>query len=52
LSKISTASAYSWLSQAHENGNIEQRHYRFKQAVDQTLMMRGGRDFATVAAYV
>jgi hypothetical protein len=37
--------------QAHENGDIEQRHYRFKQAVDQALMMRGSRDFATVAAY-
>ena len=37
--------------QAHENGDIEQRHYRFKQAVDQALMMRGSRDFASVAAY-
>lgn len=37
--------------QAHENGDIEQRHYRFKQAVDQALMMRGSRDFATVTAY-
>jgi hypothetical protein len=37
--------------QAHENGDIEQRHYRFKQAVDQALMMRGSRDFASVSAY-
>jgi hypothetical protein len=37
--------------QAHENGDIEQRHYRFKQAADQALMMRGSRDFATVNAY-
>jgi hypothetical protein len=37
--------------QAHENGDIEQRHYRFKQTVDQALMMRGSRDFATVTAY-
>jgi hypothetical protein len=37
--------------QAHENGDIEQRHYRFKQAVDQALMMRGSRDFASVTAY-
>jgi hypothetical protein len=37
--------------EAHENGDIEQRHYRFKQAVDQALMMRGSRDFASVAAY-
>lgn len=32
--------------QAHELGDNEQRHHRFKQAVDQTLMLRGSRDFA------
>lgn len=37
--------------QAHENGDIEQRHYRFKQAADQALMMRGSRDFASITAY-
>jgi hypothetical protein len=31
---------------ANENGDIEQRHWRFKQAVDQALMLRGSRDFA------
>ncbi|HET9321861.1 MAG TPA: IS21 family transposase [Bryobacteraceae bacterium] len=36
---------------ANENGDIEQRHYRFKQAVTQGLMMRGSRDFASVADY-
>jgi hypothetical protein len=36
---------------AHENGDIEQRHYRFKQAVAQALMMRGSREFASVADY-
>ena len=30
---------------AHELGDVEQRHYRFKKAVDQTLMLRGSRDF-------
>lgn len=29
----------------HENGDIEQRHYRLKRAVDQSLMLRGSRDF-------
>lgn len=29
----------------HENGDIEQRHYRLKKAVDQALMLRGSRDF-------
>jgi len=30
----------------NENGDIEQRHYRFKKAVDQSLMLRGSRDFS------
>jgi len=29
----------------HENGDIEQRHHRFKRALDQSLMLRGSRDF-------
>jgi hypothetical protein len=29
----------------HENGDVEQRHYRFKKAVDQALILRGSRDF-------
>ena len=31
--------------QAHENGDVEQSHNRFKTAVDQALMLRGSRDF-------
>lgn len=30
---------------AHENGDAEQSHNRFKTAVDQALMLRGSRDF-------
>src|SRR5258708_21735994 len=36
---------------AHENGDVEQSHHRFKEAVDQALRVRGSRDFATRAAY-
>jgi hypothetical protein len=36
---------------AHENGDVEQEHFRFKQAVDQALRARGSRDFADRAAY-
>ena len=36
---------------AHENGDVEQSHFRFKQAVDQALRIRGSRDFADRAAY-
>jgi len=35
----------------NENGDIEQRHHRFKRAVDQTLLLRGCRDFPDRAAY-
>jgi hypothetical protein len=37
--------------QAHENGDVEQRHRRFKEAIDQALMLRGSRDFADREAY-
>jgi hypothetical protein len=36
---------------ANENGDIEQRHHRFKQALDQALMLRGSRDFARREEY-
>lgn len=36
---------------AHENGDVEQAHHRFKMAVDQTLRVRASRDFASRAAY-
>jgi hypothetical protein len=36
---------------AHENGDVEQAHHRFKQAVDQALRVRGSRDFADRSAY-
>ena len=38
-------------SKPHENGDIEQRHHRIKEAVDQALLLRGSRDFATRATY-
>ena len=37
--------------EAHENGDIEQRHYRFKKAVEQALLLRGSRDFASQEEY-
>jgi hypothetical protein len=36
---------------AHENGDAEQSHHRFKTTVDQALMLRGSRDFDDRAAY-
>jgi hypothetical protein len=35
----------------HENGDCEQSHRRFKEALEQTLLLRGSRDFASRADY-
>ena len=37
--------------QANENGDIEQRHHRFKRALDQALLLRGNREFADMDEY-
>jgi transposase len=36
---------------AHENGSVEQAHYRFKRAVEQALLVRGTREFTDRASY-
>lgn len=36
---------------AHENGDVEQAHHRFKLAVDQALRVRGSRDFVDRTTY-
>jgi hypothetical protein len=35
----------------NENGDVEQRHHRFKRAMAQELMLRGSVDFLSVDAY-
>jgi hypothetical protein len=35
----------------HENGDVEQRHYRFKKALEQSLMLRGSGDFSSRQDY-
>ena len=35
----------------HENGDVEQRNYRFKKAVDQALLLRGLRNFENRTEY-
>jgi hypothetical protein len=35
----------------NENGDVEQRHHRFKRALDQQLMLRASRDFTSREAY-
>jgi hypothetical protein len=38
-------------SSPNENGDVEQSHHRFKRAVDQALMLRNSRDFASINEY-
>ena len=35
----------------HENGDVEQRHYRLKNALEQSLLLRGSRDFNSRTDY-
>jgi len=35
----------------NENGDVEQRHYRLKKAVEQSLMLRGSCDFSSRQDY-
>ena len=37
--------------EAHENGDVEQRHFRLKRALDQELLLRGSRDFDSREEY-
>src|SRR5512135_895350 len=37
--------------QANQNGDVEQSHHRFKQAVDQALLLRGSREFVGRGEY-
>jgi hypothetical protein len=35
----------------HENGDVEQGHHRLKRALEQALLLRGGRDFDSRGEY-
>lgn len=39
------------VASANENGDIEQRHYRLKKAIEQALILRGSRDFTSRGEY-
>lgn len=38
--------------QAHENGDVESQHGHLKRALDQALLLRGSREFASRESYV
>jgi hypothetical protein len=42
---------YNNAGEGHENGSVEKSHDLFKDALDQALMLRGSRDFASVSEY-
>jgi len=42
---------YTQAESPNENGDVEQRHYRFKTALNQSLMLRGSRDFQSREEY-
>ena len=42
---------YTQPRRPNENGDVEQRHHRFKKALDQELTFRGSRDFESQEAY-
>jgi hypothetical protein len=43
--------SHTQAGQAHENGDVEQSHYRFKKAVEQELLLRASLDFASIDEY-
>ncbi len=51
LAYYSLTASHNTPGRAHENGDIEQSHHRFKRAVHQELILRGSRDFASRAEY-
>jgi len=51
LGHYGMAGRKSQAGKAHENGDVEQRHHRFKRAVEQALLLRGSQDFASREDY-
>jgi hypothetical protein len=43
--------SHSQAGRAHENVDVEPIHHRFKQAVEQELLLRGSRDLDGVDQY-
>ena len=43
--------SHTQAGKAHENGDIEQSHHRFKRAIEQELLLRSSRDFGSLEEY-
>lgn len=43
--------SHTQAGRAHENGDIEQSHHRFKRAIEQELLLRSSRDFESIDQY-
>jgi len=51
LSHYGMAGEHTNPDSPHENGDVEQAHNRLVQAIDQSLMLRGSRDFESISSY-
>lgn len=51
LDHYGLGASHTSTGRGNENGDVEQSHYRFKTAVDQELMLRASRDFASRSDY-
>ncbi len=51
LDHYGMASSLITPGRAHENGVVEQRHFRTKRALEQALLLRGSKEFESVTAY-
>lgn len=51
LSHYGLIASHNNAGRGHENGDVEQSHYRFKKAVEQELILRGSRNFTSRQDY-
>jgi hypothetical protein len=51
LAHYGMSASHTNSGRAHENGDVEQSHYRFKKAVAQELILRGNAEFHSRADY-
>jgi len=51
LAHYNMTASHTNAGRGHENGDVEQSHYRFKKAVGQELILRGSTDFYSRADY-
>ena len=51
LKHYDLSASHGRAGEAHDNGDVEQSHHRFKRAVEQELILRGSQDFCRRPEY-